>query len=123
MSSKFDINLSALDYNLKNFDPRARRAIGKVMQYQAGSSETWMRVNAPWTDRTTNARNGLFAVVDDSISINTWLLILSHTVSYGFWLEVLNNGQYAIVRPAWIRANREVMKRLSKVFELMEKGR
>lgn len=122
MSSSFRIELSSLDHNLKNFDQRARRAIGATMTYQAAKSETWMRTNARWTDRTTNARNGLFATVDESLGKDAWLLVLSHSVSYGIWLEVANSGKYAIVRPALLRANRELMQRLSKLFERMEKA-
>jgi len=121
LSSKFEIRLDALDHNLKNFDTRARKAIGATMLYQAARSETWMRTNARWTDRTTNARNGLFATVDDSV-VDTWTLVLSHSVSYGIWLEVANSGKYAIVRPALLRANREVMQLLSKLFARMEKA-
>lgn len=118
----FTMNLSELDYNLKNFDDRARRAINASMKYQAGLSETWMRSNASWTDRTTNARNGLFATVVDDIGKDVWLLVLSHSVSYGIWLEVANSGQYAIVRPAFLRANRQLMARLSTLFARMEKA-
>jgi hypothetical protein len=122
MAKSFTIELSALDHNLKNFDQRARKAIDATMTYQAAKSETWMRSNAKWTDRTTNARNGLFALVIDDIGTDVWLLVLSHTVSYGIWLEVANSGKYAIVRPAFLRANRELMNRLSKLFERMEKA-
>lgn len=121
MARSFTIELSSLDHNLKNFDQRARRAISATMTYQAAQSETWMRTNARWTDRTTNARNGLFATVDD-LGRDAWLLVLSHSVSYGIWLEVANSGKYAIVRPALLRANRELMQRLSKLFERMEKA-
>lgn len=122
MAKSFEIQLSSLDHNLKNFDTRARRAIKATLDYQAAKSETWMRTNARWTDRTTNARNGLFATVDTTIGHDTWLLVLSHSVSYGIWLEVSNNGKYAIVRPAWLRANTEVMRRLAGLFKRMEKA-
>lgn len=122
MAKSFEIQLDALDHNLKNFDTRARRAIKATLDYQAAKSETWMRTNARWTDRTTNARNGLFATVDATIGHDTWLLVLSHSVSYGIWLEVSNNGKYAIVRPAWLRANTEVMRRLAELFRRMEKA-
>lgn len=122
MAKSFSIELNALDYNLKNFDRRARNAIEKSLKYQAGVSESWMRSNAPWQDQTTNARNGLFAMVYPLFE-SSWLLILSHTVPYGIWLEVRNSGRYAVVRPAWLRANRQTMDRLSKLFDRMEKGK
>lgn len=122
MSTKFTINSKVMEDNLAKFDGRARKVIDATMKYQAAKSEAWMRTNAPWTDRTTNARNGLFGMVIDDIGENVWLLVLSHSVSYGIWLEVRNNGQYAIVRPAFLKAQRELMKRLSRIFEKMEKG-
>lgn len=122
MADSFTIELSELDYNLKNFDRRARKAIQASMDYQAAKSETWMRTNARWTDRTTNARNGLFAVVDNGLGEDSWLLVLSHSVSYGIWLEVANSGKYAIVRPAFLKAHKELMTRLSNLFERMEKA-
>ena len=121
MASKFIIELSALDHNLRNFNDRARKATEKTLDYQAARTETWMRTNAKWTDRTTNARNGLFATVLHPAP-NSWLLVMSHSVSYGIWLEVANSGKYAIVRPAFLRANQQTMQLLSKLFARMEKA-
>ena len=122
MAKGFRIELDALDYNLKNFDNRARAAIEKTMAFQAARDENYMRTHARWTDRTTNARNGLFTVVLHPAP-NTWLEVLSHGVSYGIWLEVRNNGRYAIVRPAWLRSSSQIMPLLSRLFERMEKGK
>lgn len=122
MARGFSIDLDSLDYNLRHFDDRARAAIKKTLQYQAPRSENYMRTNAPWTDRTTNARNGLFAQELD-VNQDSWLLLLSHTVHYGIWLEIRNSGQYAIIRPSWLKANKEVMQLLSKLFARMEKGK
>jgi hypothetical protein len=47
---------------------------------------------------------------------------MSHSVSYGIWLEVANSGKYAIVRPAFLRANQQTMQLLSKLFARMEKA-
>ena len=57
----------------------------------------YARANAPWTDRTGDARAGLetFAVIDnDSLEI-----ALYHTMDYGQWLEVRWGGKYAIIIP------------------------
>lgn len=121
MATGFRIELSELDHNLRNFDDRARAAISKVMLYQAAGSETYMRTHARWTDRTTNARNGLFATVIHNTSDN-WLMVLSHGVDYGIWLEVIQGGKYAIVRPTWLRSHKKTMIALSKLFARMEKG-
>lgn len=121
MATSFRLELSELDRNLRNFDDRARAAISKAMIFQAARDENYMRTHAKWTDRTTNARNGLFATVFHE-SPSSWLLVLSHGVEYGIWLEVSNGGQYAIVRPAWLRSHKQTMLLLSKLFDRMEKG-
>jgi hypothetical protein len=69
-----------------------------VLAYDAPEIENWMKSNAPWTDRTGNARNGLAArAYDDGESHG---IILYHQVPYGIWLEVRFNGEYAIIGPA-----------------------
>jgi HK97 gp10 family phage protein len=45
-----------------------------------------MKHQAPWHDRTTNARNGLAARAA-KLSGNVFAIILSHAVDYGIYLE------------------------------------
>lgn len=55
------------------------------------------RGNAPWADRTGDARSGLTAMaLDDHGDV---VLTLFHTVEYGLWLEVIQNGQFATIMP------------------------
>lgn len=57
----------------------------------------YAKANAPWEDRTGDARRGLDVAVDgDGDSI---FLQLYHTVDYGLWLEVIQGGSYAIIMP------------------------
>lgn len=79
------------------------------------------RSGASWQDRTANARSGLFfavdgfglgavagpissgskALMDDTASVSgnktRLVIVLSHTVFYGKFLELCNGGHYAIV--------------------------
>lgn len=75
-----------------------RAVIALALRY-APDIESWMKSNAPWTDRTGNARQTLHVevrqVVNDMVEI-----VLSHGVSYGVFLELKNAGRYAIVNPA-----------------------
>lgn len=53
--------------------------------------------NAPWADRTGRARAGLTArAQSDHGDI---VLTLFHTVEYGLWLEVIQNGNFATILP------------------------
>ena len=76
-----------------------RKMAGMValMQNLAGHAEGDMKTHAPWTDRTGNARNGLFAGV--MVGHDEFRLFLSHGVDYGVFLELAHGGNYAIVRP------------------------
>lgn len=64
----------------------------------ASDVEAWMKANAPWTDRTGNARQGLFAICDDLVQ--QVVITFGHYVTYGKYLEFKNQGRFAIVSPA-----------------------
>lgn len=106
--------------NLRRFDGRANDAIAKVFSYHEGVSESYMRDHAPWTDRTTNARNGLYSKAEVEGTVHT--LLLSHFVSYGIYLETMQSGRYGIIVPAWIKTSNELWTMLSKLFALMDGG-
>lgn len=66
----------------------------RVLQEQAAEMEAWAKANAPWQDRTGAARAGLHATVEGNA------ITLAHGVDYGLWLEIANQGKYAIIAPA-----------------------
>lgn len=75
------------------------QGIQAIAQRWAPEIENWMKQNAPWTDRTGNARQTLYT--ETSEVVNEMVeLILSHGVYYGIFLELCNAGKYAIVGPA-----------------------
>lgn len=53
--------------------------------------------NAPWEDRTGDARDGLEATSETAGGLVS--LFLFHTVEYGLWLEVIQNGRFATIMP------------------------
>jgi hypothetical protein len=61
--------------------------------------EAWIKSNAPWTDRTGNARQTLYSEVTD-IANSAAIIIISHGVEYGTFLELAHGGSYAIITPA-----------------------
>jgi HK97 gp10 family phage protein len=61
----------------------------------------YMKANAPWTDRTTDARNGLSS--NSRVTGKGGVtLVAFHTVPYGGFLETgtAHNAPYPIIRPA-----------------------
>jgi len=89
-------------------------AVGVLMTLFAGKIEAYAKANAPWTDRTGNARQTLFTVVDLATDMVT--LYLSHGMEYGKFLELCNSGKYAIIMPALQAAYGEISQALKDLF-------
>lgn len=68
----------------------------RVAEARALDMENWAKANAPWQDRTGNARAGLNAVVKQSPGVIAEI-VMSHGVDYGVWLEIANGGRFAII--------------------------
>lgn len=67
--------------------------------FETGKEQLEMhaKMNAPWADRTGEARNGLTAYVhEESGEI---VLELAHTAEHGYWLELIQDGRFAIIMP------------------------
>ena len=72
--------------------------------------ENYAKENAPWDDRTGDARDGLTARGEQRLTKYT--IYLFHTVDYGIWLEVRWDGKYAIILPTILHMGHELMGRL-----------
>lgn len=107
----------ALLNNLKTFNARADRAITAAMKFHATRATAYARTNAPWTDRTTNARNGLFATAQKQPPV--YRIVVGHTVPYGIWLETRWSGRYAIIRPTIDHEGPQVMRTVSALYSRM----
>jgi hypothetical protein len=57
----------------------------------------YAKSNAPWQDRTGDARRLLD--VDVSQDAEAITIQLYHQVDYGLWLEVIHDGEFAIIMP------------------------
>lgn len=53
--------------------------------------------NAPWNDRTGDARSGLDVDVQMEGNVIVWDMF--HSVDYGLYLETRWNGKFAIIMP------------------------
>lgn len=77
-----------------------------------------MKSNAPWTDRTGNARQGLHAAVQRE-RLKLYALILAHTVEYGIWLEVTHGGANRIIEPSIRSQGNALMRDVSGLFAMV----
>lgn len=83
--------------NLRDAPPKFDAAMAAFTEYWSGEVRNYARQNAPWTDQTTNARNGL--MTDTEHANDTHAIVLYHRMPYGIWLEVRWSGAYAIILP------------------------
>lgn len=76
-----------------------RRGVRAIADRRAPEIEAWMKAEAIWIDRTSNARQTLYAEVNE-IAMTAVTILVSHGVDYGTYLELSHGGAYAIVTPA-----------------------
>lgn len=78
------------------------KSVARIVARFKPQIENHMSAEAPWEDRTGNARQALFAnierVIRKSIAIDFGH---GHGIEYGIYLEFANAGKYAIVGPTF----------------------
>lgn len=94
---------------------RLQQQLSAILQRWAPQIESSMKQNAPWTDQTGNARNGLAARAYDADEEHG--IVLFHQVPYGIWLEVKWSGRYAIIAPSLEEFGPKVMASCVGILE------
>lgn len=112
--SKVKYDDRRLRANLKSYEDDLDRALRFIMEYHAADGQNRMKMNAPWTDQTSAARNGLFTVVEGGDGKYT--IVFSHSVNYGIWLEVKFSGRDAIIMPTVLDVGQALMSDLRGRF-------
>lgn len=111
----FELDMAPLFKGVKVLDAQTDKGIAGVVEYWDSRIEAHMKLKAPWTDRTGNARNGLFARAGHKPGVMHWI-DLGHGMPYGIWLEIRFGGRYAIVFPTLVSYGPKVMQTLTKLF-------
>jgi hypothetical protein len=114
-SRGFSFDAGSLIANVDGLDRRVDAAIGAVMERSADAAVAHMKVNAPWTDRTGNARSGLGSIVFKQAG--RWVMNLFGRANYQIWLEVKNGGKYAIITPTIIQWGPRTMAMMTGLIE------
>lgn len=109
-----DLMDDGLTSGLLSYGAKLSADVNESMYRTAGDIEDWMKENAPWNDRTTDARSGLTAAFIPDKKKPT--IMIYHTVDYGVWLEVRWNGRYAILTPALEYWGPQVVARIQAVI-------
>lgn len=72
-----------------------RRAVESL----ATQMEDWAKDNASWSDNTGDAREFLHVSVHHNESQDMSTVSIAHGVGYGLWLELMQDGRFAIILP------------------------
>lgn len=126
MADGCKIQMNGLDEairKLKEFTPKLKLALAADAQNIAAHMEAWAKANKPWTPNTNHAVDFLKATVKWK-NTNELMIALSHGVDYGVYLELCNEGKYAILEKAIAEFAPQFMEGWEKVIkaELKRQG-
>jgi hypothetical protein len=109
---------SELAVAVERYGDRALVAVAAVAERIGQLMQDDARATAPWTDRTGNARTGLFGTVETDFAQKMVTIFLSHgaDIDYGVYLELANGGRYQVIQPTIERHLPELMQDLRQVF-------
>jgi hypothetical protein len=110
--------LTNITNGMQKYGKRALVAVRAVGEYVGAHMQNEARQNAPWEDRTGNARTGLFGTVVQEAAQEIVEIYLSHghTVFYGKFLELSHGGKYAIIMPTIEKYLPELKRLLDDLF-------
>ncbi len=91
------MSLNQVLSNLNSWTANKKMALEALGLTIGANMEANAKVNASWINRTGMARRGLTGGFfwDGPNGI----VYIAHTVEYGKWLELCNDGKYAILKP------------------------
>lgn len=121
MSAELRWEQNTLRQGLINYRNKVLAALRAIAQYWAVVFEKYAKENAPWTDRTANARQSLHTWIKE-LAEDTVALYLSHGMDYGAFLETVgasetsHAGKYAVIWPTIEAHLDKISKMLKEVF-------
>jgi hypothetical protein len=109
-------NPDLISKNLLTLEKKTAVAILMYCKTKAAQLEASMKLNRPWTDRTSMAKTTLNTSVSQP-DINTVRITLAHGVDYGIWLELAHERNYAIIEPTLNQEGPKVMDGLQGILD------
>ena len=106
---------STLSKGIAQFEFKMRDGFEEIIREFKNELIDYARSNAPWEDRTGDARSGLDAEFygdDNAVGIT-----LFHTVDYGPFLEIRWGGKYAIILPTVEAMGPKLLDRMERMMD------
>lgn len=116
---------SELATAIERYGDRVLRAVAAIAQYAATEMQNDAKRDATWTDRTGNARTGLFGTSEADFAAHVVTIYLSHgaTIDYGVFLELgggsdgsPGSGRYAVIMRTMQNHYEPLMRMLREAF-------
>lgn len=113
----FKLDMNKIVKGLNDFNNKADKAMQMYLTTKAAQVQSDMQNSKPWTDRTGMAKLSLTARVSKP-SEEVYRLTLAHGVTYGIWLELANEKNYAILAPTLQKVAPEIIQGLGQVMQV-----
>lgn len=84
------------DGGFEKYNSRVRQMLPLYMNNTRRQMDAFMKANAPWDDRTGEARRTLHSRIFQQM--DEFTIIAGHGVWYGYWLEKKWSGKYGILQ-------------------------
>ena len=116
---------SELATAIERYGDRVLTTVAAIAQYVATQMQNDAKAQASWTDRTGNARTGLFGTSEADFASKVVTIYLSHgaTINYGVFLELRGgsdgspgSGRYAIIMRTMQNHYEPLMQMLREAF-------
>ena len=103
---------------IEQYGDKVLTALVAVAQRSADLMQNDARNNAPWTDRTGNARSGLFGTAEADFARHVVTIYLSHgaLINYGVYLELAHGGRFSILMRTVESHLPELQSMLDEIF-------
>lgn len=89
-------SINAVKQNMDNYGNKVTAMLVSIGEQFAPQIESRGKNDAPWTDRTANARRGLRSFVVTGPDGRVYIYF-THQVDYGIFLELRWQGRYSII--------------------------
>lgn len=109
---------SELATAIERYGDRVLTTVAAIAQYTATQMQNDAKAQAPWTDRTGNARTGLFGTSEADFAAKVVTIYLSHgaMINYGLFLELGAGGRHSIVMKTMQNHYEPLMQMLREAF-------
>ena len=115
---RWSVPPSELAVAIERYGDRVLTAVAGIAQYVATQMQNQAQADAPWTDRTGNARTGIFGTSEADFAARVVTIYLSHsaTLTYPLFLEIGNSGKYAVIMRTMESHYEPLMQMLREIF-------